>query len=192
MYRSAVKKWRKKFAFAPWVVTLANIRARARDGFKIRSRLQRAFRTSRRQRGKSARCAIGNGYEYLIYRRTRKRDERCTSCFKDFVSPFTWSSPRDVPWAPPAASMDGQVRSFCCFKEIYIPLSPTSIESEKKSSELPAWDIHPLPLVRLKKRKRFPRKSCVDLWVRRNFPNLSYLFLIYKIYFVTTIIIFFI
>jgi len=107
---------------------------------------------------KSTRCAVGNRNEYVIYRRTRKRDERRTSCSKDFVSPFTWSSPRDVSWATAAANMDSRGRpSGVLRKFIYRSLTH---ESEKKQPA--CQDIHLLPPPRLKKAP-FSQDLCVDL-----------------------------
>lgn len=104
-------------------------------------------------RGKSTRCTIGNRHEYLIYRRTRKRDERRTSCSEDFVSPFTWSSPRGTSWAPAAAEMDGRGRPSGVLRKFIYP--SLARKSEKKQPA--CQDIHPLPPLRLKKKYLFPR-----------------------------------
>lgn len=126
----------------------------------------RRFPRAAPARGKSARCAIGNRHEYLIYRRTRKRDERRTSCSEDFVSPFTWSSPRGTSWAHGSCRHGRPRSSFWCFKEIYISL-PRPWVWEKTACQ----DIHPLPPLWLKKKYLFPRirlQTCVE-----NFPALK-------------------
>lgn len=144
---------------------MANIRAIA---LALRLIPSHRFPRAVPARGKSTRCAIGNRHEYLIYRRTRKRDERRTSCSEDFVSPFTWSLPRDASWAPAAADMDSRDRpSGVLRKFIYRSLTH---ESEKKQPA--CQDIHLLPPLWLKK-VPFSQDPCVDL--RGNFSSFKML-----------------